>query len=125
MIWVVSGAGVDGGMERLRNAIVAMVAVHPAQPYASTMNGMAKVTLRAARRICVAVMGGTVLLVGVIMLVTPGPAMLVIPAGLAILALEFQFAALWLRKLKEGGKRMLDGVRSGSSDQMANKNRSD
>lgn len=75
------------------------------------MNGLARVTLKAARRICVALIGGTVLLVGVIMLVTPGPALLVIPAGLAILALEFRFAALWLRKLKEGGKRVLDGAR--------------
>jgi tellurite resistance protein TerC len=76
------------------------------------MNGLLRVTLKTARRICVAVIGGTVLLLGVVMLVTPGPAMLVIPAGLAILALEFQFAAIWLRKLKDGAKRVVDGIRS-------------
>ena len=46
------------------------------------------------------VVGGTVVLVGLVMLVTPGPAFLVIPAGLAILALEFAFARRWLRYLK-------------------------
>lgn len=76
------------------------------------MNGLARVTLKAARRICVGAMGGTVLLLGLIMLVTPGPAMLVIPAGLAILALEFQSAALWLRKIKAGGSRIMDAIRN-------------
>lgn len=53
-----------------------------------------------ARRIAIAVIGGTVVLVGVVMLVTPGPALLVIPVGLAILALEFAWAKNWLDKLK-------------------------
>lgn len=53
-----------------------------------------------ARRIAVAVIGGTVVLVGVIMLVTPGPAFVVIPLGLAILAVEFAWARRWLNKLK-------------------------
>ena len=47
----------------------------------------------------VAVMGGTVLLIGVIMIVTPGPAILVIPAGLAILATEFAWAKHYKDKL--------------------------
>ena len=42
---------------------------------------------RALRRVVVAVVGTTVVLVGVAMLVLPGPAFLVIPAGLAILAM--------------------------------------
>ena len=37
-------------------------------------------------------MGGSVLLVGIAMLILPGPAFLVIPAGLAILATEFVWA---------------------------------
>lgn len=58
-------------------------------------------TLKAARRIAVAVVGGTVLLVGIALLVLPGPAFVVIPAGLSILALEFAWAKRWLRKVKE------------------------
>jgi uncharacterized protein (TIGR02611 family) len=58
-------------------------------------------TYRAARRVVIAVVGGTVLLIGVFMIVLPGPATLVIPAGLAILGLEFAWARRWLRTAKE------------------------
>lgn len=56
---------------------------------------------RIARRIVVAVVGFTVLFVGIILLVTPGPAFVVIPAGLGILAIEFAWARRWLRKVKD------------------------
>ena len=59
------------------------------------------VTYTTARRIVVGVVGASVLLLGVIMLVTPGPALIVIPLGLAILALEFVWARQWLHKLRE------------------------
>ena len=39
------------------------------------------ITYKAARRIVVGVVGGTVVLIGVIMLVTPGPALIVIPVA--------------------------------------------
>ena len=58
-------------------------------------------TYKAARRIVVGVVGVTVLLIGVIMLVTPGPALVVIPVGLAILSIEFAWARHWLRRLRE------------------------
>jgi uncharacterized protein (TIGR02611 family) len=43
-------------------------------------------------RIGFAVVGSTVTLAGIAMLVTPGPAFVVIPIGLAMLALEFAWA---------------------------------
>ena len=52
------------------------------------------------RRVVVAVLGLSVLLVGLAMVVLPGPALVVIPAGLGILAIEFEWARRWLRKLK-------------------------
>ena len=58
-------------------------------------------TYKAARRLVVAVVGATVLLIGVIMLVTPGPAIVVIPVGLAILSIEFTWARLWLKRLRQ------------------------
>ena len=58
-------------------------------------------TYKAARRIVVGVVGATVLLIGVVMLVTPGPALVVIPVGLAILSIEFAWARAWLRRLRE------------------------
>lgn len=42
-------------------------------------------------------MGGTVLLLGVAMIILPGPAILVIPLGIGILATEFA----WARHYKE------------------------
>jgi len=58
-------------------------------------------TYKTARRIVVTVVGATVLLLGVVMIVTPGPAIVVIPVGLAILSIEFTWARLWLKKLRE------------------------
>jgi len=63
-------------------------------------------TVRALRRIAVAIIGGTVVAVGVVMVVTPGPAVVVIPAGLAILAVEFEFARRWLRAAKERARQI-------------------
>ena len=65
--------------------------------------------LRLVRRVAVAVIGGTVVAAGVIMIVTPGPAVVVIPAGLAILAVEFEFARRWLRAAKERARRISAG----------------
>ena len=42
--------------------------------------------------------GFTVLLAGLAMLVLPGPALAVIPIGLFLLALEFQWAETWLER---------------------------
>ena len=63
--------------------------------------------LRKIKRVVVAVIGGTVLLFGVALLVLPGPAFIVIPVGLAILAIEFEWSRRWLRKAKSllGGEQ--------------------
>jgi uncharacterized protein (TIGR02611 family) len=53
------------------------------------------------RRVLVAVAGGTVLLAGIALIVLPGPAILVIPAGLAILGAEFAWARRWLQAGRE------------------------
>jgi tellurite resistance protein TerC len=61
--------------------------------------------LRHLRRVIVAVIGVTVLAIGVAMIILPGPAMVVIPLGLGILAIEFAWARRMLERLKrEGGK---------------------
>jgi len=63
-------------------------------------------TLRQARRLIVAVVGLTVLLIGLAMIVLPGPAVVVIPLGLAILATEF----VWARRLLQRVKEQVDRV---------------
>ncbi len=65
-------------------------------------------TLRKAKKVLVAVAGFTVLAAGVAMIVLPGPAVVVIPVGLGILATEFIWARSLLRKVREGMDRVLN-----------------
>jgi len=60
--------------------------------------------VKQAKRLIIAVIGFTVLLTGLAMIVLPGPALVVIPIGLAILATEY----VWAR-------RLLDRVKSSAS----------
>jgi tellurite resistance protein TerC len=53
---------------------------------------------RAARRLLVALAGGAIVALGLLLVVTPGPALLVIPAGLGILALEFETPRRWRQR---------------------------
>lgn len=48
------------------------------------------------RQVVVSVAGGIILIIGIVMLVVPGPAIIFIPLGLAILASEFRWARKWL-----------------------------
>lgn len=73
----------------------------------------ASATPRLARRIAVACLGATVLLLGIALLVLPGPAFVVIPVGLAILATEFVWAQRLLRKTKQIARGTLDAARHG------------
>jgi uncharacterized protein (TIGR02611 family) len=61
--------------------------------------------LSLTTKIVVTAVGSLVLLAGLIMMVTPGPALLMIPLGLAILATEWDWAARWLDKAKEHARR--------------------
>lgn len=54
--------------------------------------------------------GFTLLAVGIVMVVTPGPGWLVILSGLALLAAEFVWAQRLLNRLKSGGQRLRQAV---------------
>ena len=56
--------------------------------------------MQPIRRIAVTVVGGTVLALGIALIVLPGPAFIVVPTGLAILAIEFAWARRWLRSAR-------------------------
>ncbi len=62
--------------------------------------GIRSTILRHLRRVLVLVVGGTLLVVGVILIFVPGPAVVVIPAALAILATEFLWASRLLARAK-------------------------
>ena len=60
-----------------------------------------------ARKVVVAVLGTTVLALGVALIVLPGPAVVVVPLGLAILGTEFLWARRLLQRLRAGANRAL------------------
>jgi len=63
--------------------------------------------LSAVTKVVVTLVGSVVLAAGVVMMVTPGPGLLGIVGGLAILATEWDWAARWL----ERARRRLDQAR--------------
>ena len=77
---------------------------------------MSNIAYRLARRIAISIVGFTVLAIGIAMIALPGPAFIVIPAGLAILGLEFAWARRWLTKVKEKAEAVARTVtKSGDS----------
>ena len=67
---------------------------------------MAFDTVRQAKRFIKVLVGFTLLLLGGVMLVTPGPGWLAIGLGLALLAAEFVWARRLLNRLKAEGQRL-------------------
>jgi tellurite resistance protein TerC len=68
-----------------------------------------RATARTIRRTVVAVIGTTIVLLGVALIALPGPAIIVIPVGLAILGLEFAWARRWMRILRERARAVTQG----------------
>jgi tellurite resistance protein TerC len=64
--------------------------------------------MKYLRKLIIAIIGGTVLLIGVALIVLPGPAFIVIPVGLAILATEFA----WARRAVTRAKAMVGKKKS-------------
>lgn len=67
---------------------------------------MALRTVEQVRRIFRIVAGFTLLAVGIIMIVTPGPGWLTILVGLGLLAAEFVWARRLMDRLKRHGNRI-------------------
>jgi tellurite resistance protein TerC len=67
-------------------------------------------TYKWARRIAVALVGFTVLGIGIALIVLPGPALVVIPIGLAILGVEFAWARAWLRKVRSHSRDLVNNI---------------
>jgi uncharacterized protein (TIGR02611 family) len=67
-------------------------------------------TVEQVRRVFLIIAGFTLLLAGVVMLVTPGPGMLVIFLGLGLLAAEFVWARRLMDRMKREGLRLKEAV---------------
>ena len=60
---------------------------------------------KGIRKLVVGIIGFTILLIGVVLIFIPGPALIVIPIGLGILATEFLWARNLLIKFKDKFKK--------------------
>lgn len=65
-----------------------------------------RTTFENARRWIRILLGFSVLAIGIAMIVLPGPAIFVIPLGLAMLATEYAWARRYLKKFKDGGEKI-------------------
>jgi uncharacterized protein (TIGR02611 family) len=79
-------------------------------PFFAPFKAVGMFIRRSGKRIAVTVAGGFVVIVGIAMLVLPGPGILVIIAGLAILATEYVWAERLLRMAKERAVQAKDKV---------------
>ena len=59
------------------------------------------------KRIITTVVGGTILIFGVLLFFTPGPGIVVVFAGFAVLGTEYAWARRWLRKGRMMAKKAL------------------
>jgi tellurite resistance protein TerC len=80
---------------------------------AATAEDVAVMTVHEAKRIAVLFIGSSMLVVGLAMLFLPGPALVVIPAGLAILATEFVWARRILNRMKKEAQHLYAAVVDG------------
>jgi len=74
-------------------------------------------TIKQAKRLIKVVVGFTVLLLGLIMLVTPGPGIVTIILGLAILGTEF----VWAKRLMKRFEKEANNVKNSFVNNYINK----
>jgi uncharacterized protein (TIGR02611 family) len=67
-------------------------------------------TVEQVRRVFLVIAGFTLLLAGVIMLITPGPGIAAILLGLGLLAAEFVWARRLIDRIKREGGKWKDAV---------------
>jgi uncharacterized protein (TIGR02611 family) len=84
--------------------------VHPLQKFFQRV-GLDQVH-PVIRRTLVAVLGGTIVLIGLLLIFLPGPGALVVLIGLAVLGTEFVWARQVIRRARELGKQGQEYVKS-------------
>lgn len=70
------------------------------------VEGVLRFLRRGARRVALTLLGIVLLVAGAVMLVTPGPGIVTIVAGLAVLAREYRWARLALDRARGTGREM-------------------
>jgi tellurite resistance protein TerC len=100
--------GVIGGL--LLMGIAASIIANKSTPSSDIsplkeLTKLSLVTVRTVRRLFFLAAGSTIILMGAIMILLPGPGLLVIFLGLTLLAVEFVWARVWIKKVEQ---RILD-----------------
>ena len=72
----------------------------PEQRWIDKAHALHKRQHPVVRRVVVAIVGGVLLLVGIALLVLPGPGVIVILAGIAVLSLEFEWAERLVARIR-------------------------
>ncbi len=80
-----------------------------ASPVEEHLHHLLRVTREGAWQAIILILGGTLLVIGVAMIVLPGPALVVIPLALALLASEFLWARRLMARLMERAGRFRAG----------------
>jgi tellurite resistance protein TerC/cation:H+ antiporter len=70
-------------------------------------------TLKTARQLVIGVLGTTIVLIGLVLLILPGPGIPILIAGLAILATEFLWAKRLLNDVKSRASNAAHRIRNG------------
>jgi uncharacterized protein (TIGR02611 family) len=96
---------VDAALDRIEEEAIADATAAVAAAPTSPVRQVLLFVRAKARRVAVAIVGGAVLAAGLAMMVLPGPGVLVIIAGLGILATEFVWARKALDLAKERAAR--------------------
>lgn len=85
-------------------------------PLVDDLEELGEIGARHARRILFFVFGSTIALIGIIMIVTPGPGLLVLLGGLSVLAVEFEWARRWRTRVKETADDVVESLREQFED---------
>jgi hypothetical protein len=83
-------------------------------------------TLKHAKGLITATIGFTIVLIGIALLFLPGPALVIIPFGLGILATEFLWAKRLLQKIRKTIRRVEknDSASTADTENDSNKEKS-
>ncbi len=80
-------------------------------PISHALADLYHATTRTIWRVFILVAGSTLLLIGTALLVLPGPGILTLMVGLAVLATQFVWARVWLARARTAAKELADGAR--------------
>jgi tellurite resistance protein TerC len=90
------GVGISASVLRAKREVVYVVS-----PASGELDQLVRVSPRGARRIAIALIGSTILLLGIAMLILPDTGFLAISIGLVLLSTEFLWARRWLARIRK------------------------